>query len=168
VDEVNYYVAGLIAGEGGFSICIARNPTQKTGKQVRIRFSMVSTSREILELVKKTLKCGGSINEFPTSLLTARDGYERRKTWQYQIQSNEDMIKIVIPFLEKYSIIPLSKINPHYKAVKEVAEMIKRKEHLTEEGIRKIESIARQISQKADNSEIKPSEGKNQKIRRLI
>jgi hypothetical protein len=138
-EKVKYYVAGLIAGEGGFSVGIYKGVVQ-------VAFSMVNTSREILELVKKVLNCGEEIRELPLS--SFKDMYKRRRTWEFRVRSYKDLADKVIPFIERYSIIPLSRINAHYGAVKEVVEMMKRGEHLTGRGLQKIQEIVDRTKEK--------------------
>ena len=63
---------------------------------------------------------------------------------QYRVTSLQDLINIVIPHFEKYSLITQKKAD--FILFKKVIDLMNRKEHLTVEGLKKIVAIKASIN----------------------
>lgn len=64
---------------------------------------------------------------------------ESKQTCLLQVKSQSDIEKKVLPFFNKYNIEGVKRLD--YEDFKQVAELIKNKEHLSVEGIEKIKKI---------------------------
>ena len=127
-----YYLVGLIDGEGCFSITINQHGDKQ---EVRLIFEIElrEDDREILERVKATLVCG---NIYYLA-------YKRYKKWRphykYKVSNFTDIYTKVIPFFKKYSL--QAKKRHSFEKFCRVAQLIKRKQHLTLDGIESIKKI---------------------------
>jgi hypothetical protein len=65
-------------------------------------------------------------------------------TFSYRIESSEQIMKLIIPFFDKYPLIT-EKLGD-YILFKEVVELMSKKEHLTEAGLYKIVSLKASIN----------------------
>ena len=128
------YVAGFIDGEGSFSISIGKHKTLRRGFEVRPEFEIElrKDDQEILERILVTIGIGKIYD----------CSYERYGWYPHaklQIGSSKDMRDFLFPFLTKYPL--QAKKAKSYGYFKQAVEMILKKEHLTDEGFKKIKTI---------------------------
>ena len=114
--------------EGCFHVSITKNPKLKVGWDVKLTFSLGLHERDksVIKVIMKFLKVG-SIN-FEHGL----------KTIQYRVLSIKEL-KVILEHLDKYPL--RSQKQPDYLALKLVYLIMKNKEHLTPDGLRKIVAI---------------------------
>ena len=128
----SYYLVGLVDGEGCFSITINKH---RAKLEVRLIFEIElrEDDKEILEHVKETLGCGNIYH------LT----YERYQKWKphfkYKVSNFHDIYTRIIPFFRRYPLQAKKKYS--FEKFCAVAEIIKRKEHLSREGIETVRTI---------------------------
>jgi hypothetical protein len=72
-------------------------------------------------------------------------------TMKYQVSSYKDIANKIIPFLDKYPLLTSKYLN--YQAFKKVISLMTDGEHLTSEGISKIQELANQMNNKRSFSE---------------
>ena len=92
------YIAGFVDGEGSFHVAIQRNPSTKATWQLVPEFhvSQHVSSKEVLELMRDTLKCG---------YLKANHRYNPRdETYVYVVRSRNDLATKVIPFFREFQL----------------------------------------------------------------
>ncbi|QQG45083.1 MAG: LAGLIDADG family homing endonuclease [Candidatus Sungiibacteriota bacterium] len=138
-DKLNpWYVSGFIDGEGSFSVGIGKHKTLKRGTEVRCQFEIElrADDRKILDRICATLGCGKIYD----------CSYERYGWYphaKYKIGSTKDMEEFLFPFLDKYPL--QAKKAKDYAFFKEVVLMFRKKQHLTENGFKKIIAIRDRI-----------------------
>jgi hypothetical protein len=132
------YVLGLVDGEGYFSVT-ARIEDRKTYKShnVSLVFGIKLSTKdgEILKSVKEYFGCG---NRYYREDLREKfcDCLE------YQVRSHRDMMGKIIPFFRKHHLRFSSK-KKAFSYLCEIADMIVKREHLSEEGIKKAQRLAK-------------------------
>jgi len=138
------YIVGFIDGEGCFSIGIFKDKTMRLNINVRpeLEIELRADDREILERIRYTLGCGYVFD-------CNYDRYGWYPHVKYKVSKLDDLVNIVIPFLDKYP--PQANKANVYKLFKKVVYKKINKEHLTEQGIdeiRKIREEARKYMKK--------------------
>src|SRR3989344_5234756 len=129
-----YYISGLVDGEGCFSITFNKKKDIKR-PEVRLIFEIElrEDDLEILQRIRDRLKCGNIYHL----------KYERYAKWRphykYKVSNLRDITQKIIPFFEKYPLQARKKYN--FAVFCKVASLILAKEHLTEEGVRKIRKL---------------------------
>lgn len=131
-----YYLVGLVDGEGCF--CVSFNKHKDSQKlEVRLLFEIElrEDDKEILERVRHTLDCGNIYHL----------KYERYKKWKphykYKVSNLKDISEKIIPFFQKYPL--QAKKQYSFATFSKVAELMKRKHHLTLQGIEEIRTLVR-------------------------
>ncbi len=143
-----HYVVGFIDGEGSFSISIGRHKTLRRGIEVRPEFEIElrADDREILERILITIGCGKIYD----------CSYERYGWYphiKYKITSTKDMEQYLFPFFDAYPL--QAKKGEVYAFFREIVLMVRKKQHLTDEGFKKILSLRaliRSLGKKHRNS----------------
>jgi hypothetical protein len=142
------YIIGFVDGEGSFTIgigiSIARAKHQnflRYREQIFLVFAITQGSpREwILEEIKRFFGCGIVV---PAKGALGKDGVRREPYSQYHVYRIDDIITKIIPFFDEHP--PILKLE-EYKKWREAAEMIRRKEHLTGEGIEKLKQMKAEL-----------------------
>jgi len=114
--------------EGNFFINVINSKT-KVGKQVVLMFSISQHSRDasLLHAICDFLGCG--------------DYYARtnREEGNFTVAKFSDIELKIIPFFKHYPVLGVKSLD--FSDFCEVVDIIKVKEHLTEEGLAKIEKI---------------------------
>ncbi len=123
-DEVGYYLAGFVDGEGSFNVSIKKVHDRSLGWRVSACFNVSQREQQTLELLQQTLECGTI-----------------RKRWDgvhyYEVNSYIDLVERVIPFFLRYSLRSPSK-KETLEIFSQICEMMYAGEHLSSDGMRKI------------------------------
>ena len=129
-----WYLSGLVDGEGSFCITISKHKTKKLGLDPRLSFEieMIIEDKPLLLKVKNTLNCG---NVYTLSY----ERYGWRPHAKYSTKSQKEIFDKVIPFFRKYPM--QGKKRKDFEFFCKAAEMFKKKEHLSIEGINKLREI---------------------------
>lgn len=139
-EQRGHHISGFIDADGHFSVAIAESATLKVGYQVIpiLAVHQAERDKEILYLIKKVLGCGKvrSLKDYH------KDGYERQPAYEYRLQSYKEALKKVVPFFKKYPLLTEGK-RKEFALWSSVLKMMERKEHLTHEGIIKIENFSK-------------------------
>jgi len=121
------WLVGFASGEGMFAVRVFNSSHHQTGYQVQLRFQITQQARdqELMESLIKYLNCGriskrGDVVDFHVTKLT-------------------DIAEKIIPFFKKYPVIGVKMEN--FEDFCKVAELMKEKAHLTEEGLEQIRKI---------------------------
>ena len=136
------YIAGLIDGEGSFTVYV-KNPKRvksvkrRTIVEPRFYVKLQEEDEKILWDLKKFFKCG--------NVYFQKDKRKNhRNCYRYEVANRNDLITIIIPFFKRYPLrIPSKKKD--FKIFCEIMKKIERKEHLTEEGLNKIYQLKQQM-----------------------
>ena len=120
------WLAGFTFAEGCFFLGISESKT-KIGYRVQVVFVITQHSRDekLLRSFISYLNCGNV--------------YKKRDTFNFEVYKFSDITDKIIPFFKKYPIRGVKALD--FDDWCEVAEMMKKKEHLTSEGLEKIKKI---------------------------
>ena len=130
--EIYYYLVGFADGEGSFNVSFRPRQDYKVPWKISLCFNISQKDKVILALFKHHLKCG--------TLRSRTDGI-----WYYEVNNFNAIWEKIIPFFKKYRFLSAKKKRDFSKFC-QIADMIKKGEHLTEEGIRKILKIRDQMN----------------------
>lgn len=123
-DNVGYYLAGFVDGEGSFNISIKKADDRPLGWRVSACFNVSQREKQVLELLQQSLGCGTI-----------------RKRWDgvhyYEVNSHIDLVERVIPFFRKFLLRSPAK-NETLEIFSQICEMMCDGEHLTDSGLREI------------------------------
>lgn len=127
IRDIPQFITGFTDAEGCFNISIFKDNTFKFGWRVKLTFiiSLHSKDKEILEWIKNYLKVGGITKQGPESC-------------QFRVSSVKDLA-VIINHFDKYPLI--TKKFADYELFKQAFYLIINKEHVKEEGLRKIIAI---------------------------
>ena len=130
--EIGYYLAGFADGEGSFNVSFRQRQDYKSPWKISLCFNISQKDKVILALFKRHLGCG--------TLRSRPDG-----VWYYEVNNFNAIWEKVIPFFKKYKFLSAKKKRDFSKFCK-IAGIMKRGEHLKEDGIRKIVEIRREMN----------------------
>ena len=125
--EMNpWFLTGFTDAEGCFTIGVVKNKKYKVGWTVKLRFQLgVNEKDKFLLLQSKNFFGVGNI-------------YVSESAVQFIVQSVNDLA-VIIKHFDKFSLITKKKID--FELFKQVFNIVINKEHITEEGLRKIVAI---------------------------
>lgn len=122
-----WFITGLVDGEGCFIVSITNNPKYKSGYNVRLWFSIGLNEKDKVLLENMHSYFGvGKIYK------------HTQDTYSYRVQSVKDLQGIIVHF-DKYPLITQKRAD--YLLFKQILELVQKKEHLTEAGLREIVAI---------------------------
>ncbi len=136
------YIVGLTDGEGCFHVNMWKSASYRAGYGIQVHFyiKMQEDDKPLLEKVKNTLGCGAVY--FQKEVRT-----NHCQCYRYTVNSHRDILDIIIPFFLENKLQSITKLKS-FKAFCKVAQLIQRREHLTEAGIQKIRELKTHMNQK--------------------
>lgn len=144
--RIGYYLAGFTDGEGSFNVTFRRRQDYRMPWKVSLCFNVSNRDKVILALFKRYLQCG--------TLRQREDGI-----WYYEVNNFNAIRDHVIPFFEQFRFLSAKK-KRDFSKFKKIARIIEEGGHTTEEGIREILRIRREMNdggagrRKYDDAEI--------------
>ena len=123
------WVCGFTSGEGCFMVKMMKSITHKMNEQVLLKFALTQHSRDEL-LMKSLLSYLGCGRYEPQN---------SKDFGEFVITKFLDLTDKIIPFFQKYPVQGVKHLD--FLDFVKVAEIIKEKGHLTEEGLSKIRKI---------------------------
>jgi hypothetical protein len=122
-----WFITGFVDAEGSFQISIVKNKELKIGWRVQPNFQigLHEKDRALLDLIRSSLGVGQIYKH-------------SRDSFQYEVQTLKEL-EVIIDHLDKYPLITQKWSD--YELFKQALLIIKNKEHLTMEGLKKILSI---------------------------
>jgi hypothetical protein len=132
-----YYVTGFTDAEGCFNVTVS--PRISGNYQVSLRFSVELHQRDLslLNNIKSFFNDAGTLNIRKDLRFT-----NPKVTWS--VRNFDDIINVIIPHFDKYPL--LSQKQADFLLFKEIALLMKDKEHLKPEGLAKIVAIKASIN----------------------
>jgi len=126
--KISNWIVGFVDGEGCFSVSIFKNRTSKCGFQVMPEFVITQgqKSLNVLEDIKNFFGCGAIY-------INRRYDNHKENIYRYCVRSMKDITEKIIPFFIENELKSYKK-NDFVIFCKSV-EMIKKRQHLTIEGI---------------------------------
>ena len=88
-DEVGFYLAGFVDGEGSFNVSIKKVSDRSLGWRVTACFNVSQREQQVLELLQQTLECG--------TIRRRWDGVH-----YFEVNSYVDLMERVIPFFQRF------------------------------------------------------------------
>lgn len=121
-----YWLAGFTSGEGYLRVKIISQSHNLT-PQVQLEFKLIQHSKDelLMRSLLNYLKCGKI--------------YNYRESVSFIVTKYEDLAGKIIPFFDNYKIEGVKAKD--FSDFKQVLEMMKNKNHLTAEGLKKISEI---------------------------
>ena len=135
------WIVGFVDGEGCFAISLHKNPTTSLGWQIMPEFilSQGEKSLNVLKMVKDYFNCGRiSVNH--------RHDNHREDLYRFCVKSQKELRDKIIPFFKEYQL-KTSKKND-FEIFSEVLELMRKKEHLSQKGIKKIINLIEKMNTK--------------------
>lgn len=133
------YIVGLTDGEGCFYVHV--RPRQSNSSQPRVDTHFYIKLREeekgLLEKVKEAFGCGAVY-------VQKESRTNHSQCYRFEVNAKRDIYNVVIPFFEKHPL--QSRKQRNFEIFKEIALMVKRNEHKTVEGFKKIRSLKSQMN----------------------
>lgn len=122
-----FWVSGFVSGDGGFSIIIRPSKSNILKQQISCRFHIAQHIRdmELMNLFTKFFNCGS---------VYVRSNSSQR--CDFVVQDIKLLLSKIIPHFDLYPILNLK--NKDYICFKMAMDIIKSKQHLTQEGLDKI------------------------------
>lgn len=137
VDNTNIknlnWIRGFIEAEGSFQV-ITQDINNRTNISLRFSISQHIKDEVLLTNIVTYLNCG-RYYKWPT-----------RNEGQYLVTVFSDINEKIIPLLKEYPLLGNKK--PDYLDFVQIAELIKSKDHLTEQGVQKIKLIKNNMNKK--------------------
>lgn len=129
-----WYLVGFTEGEGCFAITITKHKTKKTKKDACLCFEIElrADDRPILELIQKRLNCGRIV-------ILNYQRYGWKPHVKFVVKKQQDIFFKVIPFFKQFLL--KGKKAKDFELFCQAAEIFRRKEHLSEEGINRLLKI---------------------------
>lgn len=131
--EIGNYITGFTDGEGSFNVStINRNQDFRTGWKIALSFNISQRDHTMLYLLQKTLGCG--------TIRERKDG-----VGYFEVRRIDDLIKIIIPFFERFPLKSVSKRN-QFEVFKKIVSLMSQKKHFTPHGLEKILALRATIA----------------------
>ena len=131
--DLGNYLAGFADAEGSLNLSFRKRKDSKIPLKISLCFNISQKDPFILSQFKEHLKCG-RIRE------RKHDG-----VYYYEVNNFNDIQTNIIPFFNRFGFLSAKK-KRDFSKFKQIAKLIKRKEHLTIEGIQKILKIRKEMN----------------------
>lgn len=124
-NNLGYFLAGFVEGEGSFNVSLRRKLDYKNQWQVVMSFNVSQKDPTILRILKDELDCG---------IIKVR---KIDNLHSYDVTNPKDIIQKVIPYFQKYPVLSDSK-KRNFTIFCEIANLMSQGEHRNLSGLRKI------------------------------
>ncbi len=130
--HIGYYLAGFADGEGSFNVSFRPRSDYRKPWKVSLCFNISQRDRVILALFKRHLGCG--------TMRQRADG-----VWYYEVNNVNAILENVIPFFHRFRFLSAKKKRDFAKFC-EIAEIVHQGDHSSEEAIKRILDIRREMN----------------------
>ena len=122
------WVVGFVDGEGCFHIGINQNSEMRLGVQVLPELTVVQHQADVqvLYALKEYFGCG-----------VVRKNHGTRMA--YRVRGHQNLLEKILPFFEKHQLKTRKRVD--FAKFRKVVRLMDQKEHLTPEGLAKIQKI---------------------------
>ncbi len=151
------WILGFVDGEGCFSINFIKQPERKEINRVRRGYRLgyqvahefaVTQGEKSLESLQLLYKYFGVGNIY----VNKRYDNHKEHLYRYVVRKREDLLTVIIPFFETYSLHTLKKYDFENFAV--CVRLMENNEHLKKEGLITIMKISESMNHKKKKTEI--------------
>ena len=138
----NEYVVGLTDGEGCFYVNVGKSLRYRAGYRIQLHFHLKMQERDydLLEKVRNTIGCG-------EVYFQKEQRANHCQCYRYTVSAERDIQEIVIPFFKQYPLQSASK-SASFDIFCKIATLVREREHLNPEGIKKIRKLKSHMNQK--------------------
>lgn len=128
------WIVGFVDGEGCFSVSVFKNRTSKSGFQVMPEFVVTQGQKSLdsLERIQKFFGCGAIY-------VNRRYDNHRENIYRYCVRNFNDINEKIIPFFKANPLLTYKKND--FELFCSVVEMIKKRQHLTADGLTIIKEL---------------------------
>ena len=133
-EELGFFLAGFVEGEGSFNISLRRKADYKVSWQVVMSFNVSQKDPTILYLIQKELGCG---------IIKVR---KIDNLYSFDVTKPKDIIQKVIPYFQKFPMLSVSK-QKNFSIFCAVAQLMEKGEHRNLIGLRKILELREKINE---------------------
>ena len=120
---LQWYLVGLVDGEGCFSISIKKQTNTRFGIVVDPVFHVVQhkSHRIVLELLKRVLHCG-----------RIEQKHGQPNLLQFVVDNRKQLLEKVIPFFKKHKLLVKQE---QFSRFAEIVALLEQKKHFTKQGL---------------------------------
>ena len=133
-EELGYFLAGFVEGEGSFNVSLRRKVDYKVNWQVVLSFNVSQKDDTLLYLLKQELGCG---------IIKVR---KIDNLFSYDVTNPLEIIQKVIPYFQKYSVLSKSK-KENFLLFCQIAKLMAKGEHKNLIGLRKIIDLREKLNE---------------------
>src|SRR6266566_8322249 len=134
LEELGFFLAGFVEGEGSFNISLRRKADYKVSWQVVLSFNVSQKDPTILYLIQEELGCG---------IIKVR---KIDNLYSIDVTNPRDIIQKVIPYFQKFPMLSVSK-QKNFSIFCAVAQLKEKGEHRNLIGLRKILELRETINE---------------------
>ncbi len=124
-EELGFFLAGFVEGEGSFNISLRRKADYKVSWQVVMSFNVSQKDPTLLYLLQEELGCG---------IIKVR---KIDNVYSLDVTNPKDIIQKVIPYFRRFPVLSDSK-QKNFSIFCEIAQLMEKGEHRNQIGLRKI------------------------------
>ena len=128
-----HYIVGFVDGEGCFSISLNKNGDRLPEVRLIFEIELREDDEPILHRIREALDCGS----------ISRLEYARYAKWRphvkLKVSNFSDISDKIIPFFQRYPLQAKKRLQ--FDRFCQVAQIIKTKQHLTPEGVVKVQAL---------------------------
>jgi len=135
------WVVGFIDGEGCFSVSLHKNPTTRLGWQIMPEFVATQGQKSLksLEKLQSFFGCG-------RIFVNHRYDNHNENLYRFCIRSFTDLKEKIVPFFKENKLQTAK--SQDFEIFAKIINLMSKKEHLSERGIRKIINLAKTMNTK--------------------
>ncbi len=133
-EELGFFLAGFVEGEGSFNISLRRKADYKVSWQVVMSFNVSQKDPTLLYLLQKELGCG---------IIKVR---KIDNLYSFDATNPKDIIQKVIPYFRKFQLQSDSK-RRNFNIFCQVAELMEKGQHRNNIGLRQILELRETINE---------------------
>ena len=136
------YIVGLVDGEGSFTAYVkdpdsAKKVKRRTKVEPRFYLKLIERDKAILYALRKFFGCG--------NVYFQKDNRANHQDcYRYEVVNRDHLEKIIIPFFKSNSLRLPSK-SDDFEIFCRIFEMVQKKEHFKESGLRKIYALKQKM-----------------------
>jgi len=132
-DEIGWYFAGFVDGEGSFNVSLRRKPDYIVGWQPVLSFNVSQRDQTILLLMKQYFDCG--------IIKRRQDGL-----YSYDVTNPTAIQEKIIPFFNKFKFLSMSKTN-NFLIFQDIVKLMSDKNHLNLKGFKQLLELREKLNE---------------------
>ena len=132
-DNLGWYFAGFVDGEGSFNVSLRRKSDYKVNWQPVLSFNVSQREKTVLQLMQKNFNCG--------IIKMRKDGL-----YSYDVTNPQAIKETIIPFFEKYGFFSTNK-KKNFSIFRKIVELMVSKKHLEPAGFKTLLGLREKLNQ---------------------